>query len=220
MDGFLLIDKPGGMTSHDVVDRVRRLLGIRRVGHGGTLDPLATGLLIVMVGQATRKAASLLDSDKTYVATLCLGATTDTQDAQGRVIERRPVEGLREEEIRRAFEKFRGPITQQVPSFSAVRISGKRAYELARAGKEIPPRFRNVDIRELEILRFDPPEVEFRVTCSKGTYIRTLCADIGRELGCGGFLKELRRTRIGTISVDQAVRLDRLEPGRILSVLP
>jgi len=219
-DGFLLIDKPAGLTSHDVVDRVRRIFGIRRVGHGGTLDPLATGLLILMLGSSTRKASDFLDAEKTYLATLRLGTMTDTQDAQGKILESRPVGSFTREQIQAVCGEFLGAIPQQIPAYSAVRIGGVRSYALARAGREIPPRTRNVEVRELEILRIDLPDVEFRVTCSKGTYVRTLCADIGRQLGCGGHLRQLRRIRIGSITVDRAVRLDGVSAGDILPCIP
>lgn len=217
-DGLLLIDKPPGMTSHDVVDWVRQRFGVRRVGHGGTLDPAATGLLILLIGQATRNAKFLLNADKAYRATLKLGIATDTQDGQGRVLEEKPVSPLSWEEIDKACDRFRGEIDQEVPAFSAVRIHGRRFYDLARAGKAVPRRIRKVTVRSLQVLEVNLPEVDLEVTCSSGTYVRTLCADIGAALGCGGHLCRLSRTRVGPFSLAQAVKLDGVSEERILPV--
>ncbi len=216
MNGILLIDKPAGITSHDVVDEVRRRLRTRRVGHGGTLDPGATGLLILLVGEATRKASSLLETDKSYRATLRLGVTTDTQDAQGRVLETQEVGPIPREQIEGICAQFRGEIEQEIPAYSAVRIDGIRSYALARAGRAIPRRTRRVQVHELKVLEVRLPEVELFVTCSKGTYIRALCADIGKALGVGGHLTRLRRTRVGSFSIEQAVRMDAVQPENIL----
>ncbi len=230
MDGLLLIDKPSGITSHDVVDVVRRRFGLRRVGHGGTLDPLATGLLILLVGAATRRAAAFLGADKTYLATLQLGVSTDTQDTTGRVIETRAVKPFTRDQLETICDRFRGEIEQTLPAYSAVRIGGKRSYELARAGKAIPPQLRQVVIHQLKVLdiwlpleeaapgasALRLPEVELEITSSKGTYIRTLCADIGTALGCGGVLSQLRRTRIGVFTIAQAVPLEEATPTHLL----
>lgn len=207
-DGILLIDKPAGITSHDVVDHVRRRFGIRRVGHTGTLDPAATGLLILLLGHATRQARFFLESDKSYLATLSLGITTDTLDAQGQVLKTHPVGLLTPDQIESVCQRFRGEIEQLVPAYSAVQIQGRRSYALARAGIAIPPTHRKVIIHRLEILGIRLPEVDLEISCSKGTYIRSLCADIGEALGCGGHLKALRRTRIGSFSIEQAVKLE------------
>ena len=220
LDGLLLIDKPTGITSHDVVDVIRRKFGLRRVGHGGTLDPLATGLLILLVGAATRTASSFLGADKTYLATLRLGVSTDTQDITGTVVETRPVEPFTRDQLEKICDRFRGEIEQTLPAYSAVRIGGKRSYELARAGKVVPPQLRQVMIHQLKILAIHPTEVEFEVTSSKGTYIRTLCADIGAALGCGGTLSQLRRTRIGAFTLDQAVKLEDATPQHLLPIDP
>ena len=188
-----------------MVDCIRQRFQIQRVGHGGTLDPLATGLLILLLGKATRQARLLLDADKTYVATLRLGIETDTQDVQGRVLQTREVGPLSLAQIEAAFQRFQGQIEQEVPAYSAVRIQGRRSYELARAGIAIPRRTRQVMVRELKILAVRPTEVDFRVTCSKGTYVRALCADIGSALGVGGILSRLRRIQIGSFLVEDAV---------------
>ena len=216
LDGLLLIDKPAGITSHDAVDFIRRRFQIRRVGHGGTLDPAATGLLILLLGAATRRASTLLTADKTYLATLRLGVTTDTQDGEGKVLQTREVGCLSVHQIEAAFSSFRGEIEQQIPAYSAVRIQGRRSYELARAGIPVPVRTRRVTVRELKILKIQLPDVEFKVSCSKGTYIRTLCADVGAALGCGGHLAQLHRIAIGSFTIDQAVKLEEVEARHIL----
>ena len=218
LNGLLLIDKPVGMTSHDVVDWVRRRFGMRRVGHGGTLDPAATGLLILLLGQATRYARHLLNADKTYFSTLLVGQTTDTQDAEGKLLETRPVGPITREQIEAVCVKFRGEIEQEVPAYSAVRVKGKRFYDLARAGQAVPRRIRKVRVHRLNLLEIRLPEVDLEVTCSSGTYVRTLCADLGRALGCGGHLKRLCRTQVGPFTLEHSVKLDQLQPEDLLPV--
>ena len=217
---MLLIDKPMGVTSHDVVDCIRRRFRFRRVGHGGTLDPLATGLLILLLGPSTRRANSFLGADKTYEGTLRLGIATDTQDLQGRVLQTREVGSPTPSEIEAAFARFRGEIEQVVPAYSAVRIGGRGSYDLARPGDPTPPPLRRVTIHELKILGVRLPEVDFSIACSKGTYVRAFCADIGEVLGCGAVLSRLHRTRIGSYSVEQAVKPDEATPGHILPYGP
>ncbi len=221
VDGLLLIDKPAGMTSHDVVDSVRRRFHTRRVGHGGTLDPAATGLLILLLGSATRQASRLLGADKSYLATVRLGVSTDTQDAEGRVLETRPVGPVSLEVLEQACTRFRGEIEQEIPAYSAVRIQGRRSYALARAGLPVPRRSRRVTIHRLQVLQLRLPDIDLEMICSKGTYVRTLCADLGRTLGFGGHLLKLRRTRIGPFTLEQAVPLaevgdQHLVPAEIL----
>ena len=218
MEGLLLIDKPEGLTSHDVVDQIRRRFKIRRVGHGGTLDPAATGLLILLVGTATRHARLLLSADKIYHSTLRLGIVTDTQDAQGRVLETHPVGLLERDQIEAVCSRFRGEIQQKVPAYSAVRIQGRRFYDLARSGKPVPSRLRKISVHELQVLDIRLPEVDLKVTCSSGTYVRTLCADIGEALGCGGHLSRLVRTRVGPFTLEQAVRLEDCREKHIFPV--
>lgn len=211
-NGILNIYKPAGMTSHDVVNIVRRVMGIRRVGHTGTLDPMATGVLPVCVGAAAR-ITEYLDMDfKTYRCTLQLGKTTDTQDIWGQTIEERPAEQVTEEAVRKAFAPFRGLIDQKPPMYSAVRVNGRRLYEYAREGKEIEVKTRKVFIRRLEILSFDKETetVSFEVECSKGTYIRTICQDVGIALGCGAAMSSLERTASGRFEAKDAVDLDQL----------
>lgn len=218
LEGLLLIDKPAGLTSHDVVDRIRRRFRIRRVGHGGTLDPAATGLLILLLGSATRHAKLLLNADKTYLSTLRLGTMTDTQDGDGKVLETRPVGEIPPDRIEQTCDRFRGSIEQQIPAYSAVRVNGRRFYDLARAGRAVPRRLRKVTVHGLEVLNVRLPEVDLKITCSSGTYIRTLCADLGAALGCGGILSRLSRTRVGPFTLEQAVRLDDCGPADILPV--
>jgi len=213
MDGFLLIDKPAGITSHDVVDRARRVTGVRRVGHAGTLDPFATGLLIVGVGrEATKKLGGYLGQDKEYAGTMVLGATSDTQDGTGKIT---PVDGAAMPDrsaLEAALKKFTGPISQTPPMYSAKKVGGKKLYELARAGREIAREPVAVTIRELELTAFEPPRASFRVRCSSGTYIRTLAHDVGNALGTGAYLESLRRTAIGGLTVDKAATLEELTP--------
>ncbi len=203
--GLLLLDKPFGWTSHEATRRVRRRLRVRKAGHCGTLDPAATGLLPVLVGPATRLAEFLSDQEKTYEAWLLLGQETDTLDGEGRVVAEAPVPDLDLEALRKAARSLCGWIEQVVPAYSAVRVDGRRLYDLARAG-EVPelPR-RRVFIREFEILEWRRPRVHFRVTCSKGTYVRVLSADLARAVGTVGRLEGLRRLRVGHLHVSQAV---------------
>ncbi|HTM69219.1 MAG TPA: tRNA pseudouridine(55) synthase TruB [Candidatus Binatia bacterium] len=220
MDGFLLIDKPEGITSHDVVDRLRRLTGVRRIGHAGTLDPFATGLLVVGVGRgATKRLSEIMGSEKTYEADAVLGAVTATQDRTGEIVE---VEGREsrvergwpsEAEVRAAMEKFLGPQKQVPPMFSAKKIGGKKLYELARKGEEVVRQPADIVVHAFDLLSYDPPKLAFRVRCSSGTYVRTLAHDLGAALGTGGYLAELRRTAIGSFRVEDAARLEDLTPA-------
>jgi tRNA pseudouridine55 synthase len=214
-DRLLLIDKPVGITSHDVVDAVRRIFKTRRVGHAGTLDPFATGLLIIGVGKATKELTALVGLDKTYEATAKLGWTSPTYDTERAATETDPSTYARpaREDIEHAFDRFRGGYDQQAPLHSAKKIGGKKLYDLARAGtatEDMRPTKR-VTITELEILDYAWPELRFRVSCSSGTYIRSLADDIGRALGCGAYLTGLRRTKIGAFSVENASTLDKLQ---------
>jgi len=203
-EGLLLVDKPRGVTSHDVVDAVRRALRTRKVGHAGTLDPMATGLLVVGVGRATRLLRFLGDLPKTYEGTGRLGEETDTLDADGRIVRRAEVRVSREQ-LERAMRALEGESLQRPPAYSAARVGGRRLYEAARRGEplEAPPRRIRVDA--FELLRFDGRDFEFRVTCSGGTYVRVLVADVGRALGCGAHLVRLVRTAIGPFRLEEAV---------------
>ncbi len=206
MDGILLIDKPAGLTSHDVVDRIRKIAGTRAVGHAGTLDPMATGLLIVGIGKATKELSRYVGLDKEYEAELTLGATSDTFDAEG-VIQKNPdVRRVTREEIERTLERFRGTFEQKAPLFSAKKIQGKKLYDLARAGtatEEMRP-VKRVTISALDIMKDDFPKLTVRVRCSSGTYIRSLADDIGRALGVGAYLTNLRRTAVGPYMLKDA----------------
>ena len=207
-DGVLLVDKPAGLTSHDVVDRVRRRFGFRKVGHCGTLDPAATGLLILVIERATKLQDRLMSDDKTYEGTMLLGVSTDSQDADGAVIAEKPVPPLTENDIEQALAKFRGDLQQVPPMVSAVKYQGTALYKLARKGKTVEREPRPVHIYDLCVLGLEIPRVRFRVTCTKGTYVRTLCSDIGDLLGCGAHLHELRRMRSGKFDVKDAHSLE------------
>ncbi len=213
LHGVLIVNKPDGWTSHDVVQRVRSILGIQKVGHAGTLDPHATGVLPILIGKGTRIAQYLLDWDKEYVAVLQLGQKTDTQDAWGTVLQETPYDSLSEERIRSVFQGFLGTICQVPPMYSAVKVGGQPLYKKARKGQTVERQAKTVVIHELEIQRVAIPEVSFRVACSKGTYVRTLCEDIGDRLGSGGHLKWLQRRRVGPLHLDQAVDMKSLAIG-------
>ncbi len=209
-NGILIVDKEAGYTSHDVVAKLRGICGQKKIGHTGTLDPEATGVLPVCLGSATRLCDMLTDTDKEYVAELLLGVATDTQDITGKVLERRPVE-VSPEEVRQVCESFAGPYEQIPPMYSALKVNGRKLCDLAREGKVVERRARTVTLYELEILECRLPVVRFRAACSKGTYIRTLCADIGERLGCGGTMKSLRRTRAAGFGLEEARKLGQLQ---------
>ncbi len=211
VDGVLNIRKAAGWTSHDVVARLRRGLGGVKVGHAGTLDPAATGVLPLLIGRGTRIAEYLLDWDKEYRAVLRLGETTDTLDATGAVLVRRPIIGLTDDIILAAISRFKGRIEQVPPMYSAVKIAGVPLYKAAREGRVVDRAARVVTISHIEVERIDRTDISIRVVCSKGTYIRTLCADIGRFLGVGGHLLALERTRVGPLTVDRAATIDDFE---------
>ena len=207
MTGILNLDKPAGWTSHDAVAKLRRILGERRIGHGGTLDPMATGVLPVFVGRATRAVEFLEAADKEYEAGLRLGIVTDTQDTTGRILEERPV-SVTEEDLRAAVLDLRGEREQLPPMYSAVKVGGKALYAYARAGKTVERKPRQITVYEAEPLGWSGEEYRFRIVCSKGTYIRTLCSDLGQTLGCGGAMSSLRRLRAGPFRLEEAVSLE------------
>ena len=211
VSGVLVVDKPVGMTSHQVVQIIRRGTGIRRAGHTGTLDPRASGVLVVLIGPSVRLSEWVSASDKRYMATIRLGASTDTYDAEGRTTTTAPWEEITEEEFEQILQKFVGEIEQVPPPYSAVRVKGKRAYDLARQGKEVELKPRKIKVYSLELLEWAPPEVVVDVHCSSGTYVRSLAHDIGKELGCGAHLVGLRRTQSGRFTLRDAVPLRRLE---------
>lgn len=209
MNGIVIVDKPQGWTSQDVTARLRRVFGTRRIGHGGTLDPMATGVLPVFVGRATRGVEFFEHAEKTYEAVLRLGLTTDTEDITGEVLNRREPQVTREA-LEAALENFRGEIFQVPPMYSAIKVNGQKLCDLARKGREVERRARPVTIHELKLGSFDGREAALEVRCSKGTYIRTLCKDIGESLGCGGCMAALRRVRAGEYGIDEAVPLQEL----------
>jgi tRNA pseudouridine55 synthase len=207
------------MTSHDVVALVRRRLSIKKVGHCGTLDPLATGLLLLTLGRGTKIQDLLMSEDKEYAGTMTLGATTDTQDRAGQILEERPVPPLTEENVRAAFEKFRGDFYQMPPMVSAIKQGGVPLYKLARQGKTVEREPRLVHVYSYTIQQIASPDIDFSVSCSKGFYVRTYAHDIGEELGCGAHLKELRRTRSGRFPVDGAVTVEELQNSDPVDIL-
>ncbi|MFZ4695938.1 MAG: tRNA pseudouridine(55) synthase TruB [Verrucomicrobiia bacterium] len=209
--GILLVDKPSGPTSHDIVDRVRRRFDLKRVGHCGTLDPMATGLLVLVIGKATKLSERLMGDDKEYEGTLRLGVATHSQDAQGAVLAEKPVPALSPAQVEEIFAGFRGDILQIPPMVSAKKIAGVPLYKLARKGKEVERKPRLIHIFRLDILRTELPEVDFRMLCTKGTYVRTLCHDIGEKLGCGGHLSRLRRSGSGKFRIEKAHAMDAIE---------
>jgi tRNA pseudouridine55 synthase len=216
MHGVVVVDKPRGLTSHDVVNRTRRAFGVRRVGHAGTLDPLATGVLVVCVGQATRIVEYLSAGRKEYVAEVEFGVTTDTQDATGATLETRDASRLSACDVEQALASFRGTILQTPPMVSAVHHEGRRLYDLARADVGVERGPRPIEVHRLHLARFDAgvrASATLEVECGSGTYIRTLAADIGAALGVGGAMTGLRRTRVGTFTLVDAVTLDALESG-------
>ena len=209
MNGIVIVDKPSGWTSQDVTARLRRVFGTRRIGHGGTLDPMATGVLPVFVGRATRGVEFFEHAEKGYEALLVPGLTTDTEDTTGTVLTRQEV-SITEEQIEAVLPKFRGDILQVPPMYSALKVNGQKLYDLARKGKEVPREPRPITISELTFLGFEDGNLLLRVQCSKGTYIRTLCKDIGQALGCGGCMGRLRRIRAGEYTLQNAVPLETL----------
>jgi tRNA pseudouridine55 synthase len=207
LDGIALVDKPSGITSHDAVAIVRRVLGTRKVGHAGTLDPIATGLLVIGVGRGTRLLRFLGDLDKTYEGALRLGVQTDTLDAEGRVTSTAEVD-VDPEEIRAAMAGLQGESMQRPPTFSAVKVGGRKLYEAARRGQAIEAPPRPIRVSSFDLLSYEPPDARFRVVCGGGTYVRALAAEVGTKLGCGAHLIALRRTAIGPLSVSAATPPD------------
>lgn len=210
-NGILIIDKPKGITSHDVVNIVRSIFKIKKVGHAGTLDPIATGVLIVLLGNATKRSESLSSDEKQYKATLRLGVTTDTGDAFGRVISDSRALGLNRDSIKEAIMSFKGELEQTPPAYSAVKFRGRSLYKWTRKGIAVPRRPRKIIIKDISVREIATPDVVFDVLCSKGTYIRQLCIDIGEKLGCGAHMTELRRIRAGNFHITQAIELERLK---------
>lgn len=218
MEGVLLVDKPTGLTSHDVVYRLRRKLQMKKIGHAGTLDPMATGLLIMLIGKATRISQYLISLDKVYEGTIRLGVTTNSQDAEGEVMETRPVPPLTEEQVRAAMAGFLGDQYQTPPMFSAIKKDGVPLYKLARKGEEIEREPRFIRIAGFELTSFATPDIGFQLSCTKGTYVRTVAYDLGQKLGCGAHLAALRRTASGKFTIGQCLTLEAIEAATLSEI--
>jgi tRNA pseudouridine55 synthase len=211
LEGVLLVDKPTDHTSHDVVARLRRKLNMKRIGHAGTLDPMATGLMILLIGKATKISQYLVSLDKEYDGTIELGKVTDSQDAQGEVLETVPVPVFTEAEVRAAMASFLGDQYQMPPMFSAIKIDGVPLYKNARKGVEIEREPRFIRVMSFELLRFASPHIDFKLRCTKGTYVRTIAHDLGKKLGCGAHLSALRRITTDKFNLSEALTLDQIE---------
>jgi tRNA pseudouridine55 synthase len=209
-DGILLVDKPSGPTSHDLVADIRRRFGIKKVGHGGTLDPMATGLMIILTGKGTKISESVMGFDKVYEGAMQLGTTTDTQDNDGQILTQADASHVTREQLEAEMAKFVGDTMQTPPMVSAIKQNGVPLYKLARKGQTVEREPRLIHIYRFTLREYNPPLARFELKCTKGTYVRTLCADIGAALNCGAYLKELRRTRIGSLDVANATPMDKL----------
>jgi tRNA pseudouridine55 synthase len=215
MEGIAIINKPAGITSHDVVSRVRRIFNMRRVGHAGTLDPLATGVLVILLGKSTKLFDKFVAFDKAYAATLRLGTQTTSADITGTVIEQKPFEDITIDQIAETFQQFVGEGEQFPPMVSAVKFKGERLYKLARKGVTVERTARRIRIDALKLVEFRLPEVKFYLECSKGTYVRTLAEDVGQRLGCGACITQIERTKVGPFVIDDAVKLEDLNEGHV-----
>lgn len=211
LEGVLLVDKPQGLTSHDVVYRLRRKLQMKKIGHAGTLDPMATGLLVMLIGKATRISQYLMSTDKVYEGEATLGVVTDSQDAEGEMMETRPVPALSEAQVRDTMKTFLGDQYQTPPMHSAIKVDGVKLYQLARKGEEIEREPRFIRIAAFNLLSFESPKLRFDLHCTKGTYVRTIAHDLGQKLGCGAHLSALRRTGSGKFTIGQCLPLEEIE---------
>ena len=210
-EGILLVNKPQGITSHDVVSKIRRVYQMKKVGHAGTLDPMATGLLLILVGKATKASQYLMSLCKEYTGTVKLGVSTDSQDAEGEIVEERTVPDLTEEQVKAEMKTFIGDQYQIPPMFSAKKVNGQKLYKLARQGKIVEREPRVINISRFELTKYSLPEVSFIVGTSKGAYVRTIAHDLGKKFGCGGHLNKLRRTAVGQFRIENAVKIEELE---------
>ena len=210
MDGILIINKPAGPTSHDIVDRIRKITRIRKVGHAGTLDPFAEGVLIILVGNATKLQSKFMDMPKTYIGTLKLGETSDTYDIGGRKSKHQNAELISNVQILNTVKTFIGEIEQVPPIHSAIKVNGERAYKLAWQGLKPDLKPRKIKIYNIRIINYEYPRLEIEVDCSRGTYIRSLAHDLGQKLGCGAYLKKLIRTKIGKFNIENSNKIDEL----------
>jgi tRNA pseudouridine55 synthase len=211
LDGVLLVDKPTDHTSHDVIARLRGILKMRRIGHAGTLDPMATGVLVVLLGKATKASQYLMSLDKEYAGTIKLGSVTNTQDAEGEVLETRPVPALDEAAVKTAMQSFIGDQYQLPPMFSAIKIDGVPLYKQARKGEEVEREPRFIRVSSFDLTRFASPEIDFVLRCTKGTYVRTVAHDLGQKIGCGAHLSALRRTATGKFTIAQCLTLEQIQ---------
>jgi len=214
-DGILVVDKPQGATSHDIVDLVRKTLRIKKVGHAGTLDPLATGVLIILVGKATKLFNKFADLDKEYIAVVTLGKITTTGDAEGKIIAEKDFSSVSLKQVLDTLNSFKGETEQVPPMVSAIKYKGKKLYQFARQGIEVPRKPRRVVIKELKLLRFQPPEIEFYLRCSKGTYVRKLAEDVGLKLGCGGYISKIQRISVGKFNIKESISIGQINEGNI-----
>ncbi len=219
-EGIVVINKPAGITSHDVVARVRRVFKMKKVGHAGTLDPLATGVLVILLGKSTKLSDQFIGFDKAYRATLRLGIKTASADIMGQELERKSYDGIDASSVAQVFLKFLGDIEQLPPMVSAVKHQGERLYKLAREGKTVERTARKVRIDELRVLGSQLPDVEFYMACSKGTYVRQLAEDVGDVLGCGACISQIERVKVGPFDIKDAVRLEDLNEGHIRNWKP
>lgn len=210
-EGIIVVNKPEGMTSHDVVDFVRTRLRMRRVGHAGTLDPIATGVLLILVGRCTKLFNHFVYFDKEYIATLTLGKRTDSGDREGRVIDSKEYSHIAEDRVNQVFTTYTGHILQVPPMVSALKHRGKRLYLLARRGVEVSRQPRSIVIKELRLLEFRPPHIKFYLKCSKGTYVRQLAEDVARDLNCVGYISQIQRQSIGPFNISQALTLSQID---------
>lgn len=220
MDGIIIINKPKGYTSHDVVNKIRKVYNTKKVGHTGTLDPNATGVLPILIGKATKLSNYFIEHDKTYIVTLKLGEKTDTGDSEGNIIESKEVPKFRKEEIVKVLQTFLGKQIQTPPIYSAIKLNGKKLYEYARMGQKVDIPKREIEIYNIELNNIDTLEITFTVACSKGTYIRSLCKDIAEKLGTIGYMKELMRTKVDEFNINSSYTLEELEnnKGKIISI--
>ncbi len=211
-NGYIVnINKPADWTSFDVVRKLRRITGIKKVGHAGTLDPFATGVLLICLGKATRQSGKLMNLPKEYVAEMEFGRVTDTLDPTGKIVEEQDVPVLKAEQIRKAMGDFIGKIEQRIPDYAAAKVNGQRLYKLARSGKPVPEKYKTVEIYRLELLSFEKNILRFRILCGRGTYVRALALDLARKLGTVGYLRSLSRTRVGDYTIEDALTIARFE---------
>ena len=210
MDGILVINKPAGPTSHDIVNKIRKITGIKKVGHAGTLDPFAEGVLIILIGKTTKLQSKFMEMEKTYIGTLKLGETTDTYDVTGKIEKTNYELRIKNNEIRKTLKAFVGEIKQTPPIYSAIKIKGQSAYKLARRGEKPKIKPRKVKIYKIKILNYKWPYLKIEINCGKGTYIRSLAHDIGKKLGCGAYLEKLTRTEIEKFNIRKSIKLEKL----------